>query len=71
MPDVISQFTDEYRFLSNFYPSPFTLNGSMYATVEHWHDTYWGVCDGVGKNRLGQLLMNLRTDLRSKRKVQF
>lgn len=30
----------------------------------HWRDTYWGVCDGVGKNRLGELLMQVRTELR-------
>lgn len=25
-----------------------------------WHDTYWGVCDGKGKNHLGKLLMQIR-----------
>jgi ribA/ribD-fused uncharacterized protein len=25
-----------------------------------WGDTYWGVCNGVGKNRLGVMLMYLR-----------
>ena len=25
-----------------------------------WGDTYWGVCNGVGQNRLGALLMQLR-----------
>ena len=29
-----------------------------------WRDTYWGVCNGVGKNRLGELLMQLRNELR-------
>jgi ribA/ribD-fused uncharacterized protein len=29
----------------------------------YWNDTYWGVCDGVGQNRLGQLLMILRREL--------
>lgn len=27
-----------------------------------WHDTYWGVCYGVGANKLGELLMALRED---------
>lgn len=26
----------------------------------HWGDTYWGVCDGVGSNWLGRVLMNVR-----------
>lgn len=28
-----------------------------------WGDHYWGVVNGVGKNRLGELLMRLRTEL--------
>lgn len=26
----------------------------------YWRDTYWGTCNGVGENRLGKLLMELR-----------
>lgn len=29
-----------------------------------WGDTYWGVCNGVGHNMLGNLLMEIRRDLR-------
>lgn len=29
-----------------------------------WGDTFWGVCDGVGENHLGKLLMELRSSLR-------
>ena len=31
----------------------------------YWHDTYWGVCDGVGKNRLGELLMTVRKEVQN------
>lgn len=30
-----------------------------------WGDTYWGVCDGVGKNRLGKILMKVRENIRT------
>lgn len=30
-----------------------------------WNDTFWGVCNGVGENHLGKLLMALRASLRS------
>ena len=30
----------------------------------YWGDTYWGVCNGVGKNRLGKLLMQVREEIR-------
>lgn len=27
-----------------------------------WNDTYWGVCKGIGQNRLGVLLMQVRQE---------
>lgn len=30
----------------------------------YWGDTYWGMCEGVGENNLGKLLMQLRSELR-------
>jgi ribA/ribD-fused uncharacterized protein len=30
----------------------------------HWGDTFWGVCDGVGHNHLGRILMDVRKELR-------
>ena len=35
-----------------------------------WNDRYWGVCDGTGQNKLGIILMKVRTfwsDLESKK----
>lgn len=29
----------------------------------YWNDTYWGVCNGQGKNRLGILLMKVRDEI--------
>lgn len=29
-----------------------------------WGDTYWGVCDGHGQNKLGRILMSIREELR-------
>jgi ribA/ribD-fused uncharacterized protein len=29
----------------------------------HWDDVYWGICNGVGINCLGRILMEIRTDL--------
>ena len=29
-----------------------------------WGDQYWGVCNGVGKNRLGNILMLIRKNIR-------
>lgn len=30
-----------------------------------WGDKYWGVCNGIGKNKLGKILMKVREELKS------
>lgn len=35
--------------------------------TNYWDDTYWGVYNGEGKNRLGKLLMSLRNELASEK----
>ena len=30
----------------------------------YWNDTTWGVCNGVGENRLGKILMQVRDEIR-------
>ena len=30
-----------------------------------WKDTFWGVCNGVGENHLGKILMKIRDELNS------
>jgi ribA/ribD-fused uncharacterized protein len=32
----------------------------------YWGDVYWGVCKGIGLNRLGVLLMQVRSEIVSK-----
>lgn len=29
-----------------------------------WGDVFWGVCEGVGENHLGRLLMEIREDIK-------
>lgn len=36
-----------------------------------WNDTYWGVCNGVGQNKLGQTLMKLRAVLKAEMIYKF
>ena len=31
--------------------------------TNHWNDTFWGVCNGVGYNHLGNILMEIRSNL--------
>jgi len=32
--------------------------------TNYWHDTFWGVYNGVGENHLGRLLMVIRDELK-------
>lgn len=47
-----------------------TLRAMLIATGEaklvegnHWGDSFWGVCNGVGKNHLGKILMKVRREV--------
>lgn len=34
--------------------------GSLLLESNNWNDTYWGICNGVGENRLGKIIMKVR-----------
>lgn len=36
--------------------------------TNNWGDTFWGVCNGSGKNHLGKILMKVRDELRGVKK---
>lgn len=33
-----------------------------------WGDTYWGICNGVGQNKLGNILMTIRNEKKNMNK---
>ena len=37
---------------------------TMLIEGNYWHDTFWGVCNGVGTNHLGIILMEVREMLK-------
>lgn len=37
--------------------------GMLLVEGNTWGDTFWGVCDGVGENHLGKLLMKIRDEI--------
>lgn len=49
-PELLRQLLDTY-------PLPLSETNT-------WNDTYWGICNGVGKNHLGRLLMQIRDEYR-------
>lgn len=64
---------DEIMFLVNF--DKYSINeelkirllnteGMHLEETNWWKDKYWGVCNGIGKNKLGHTLMKIRTILK-------
>jgi hypothetical protein len=38
---------------------------ALLEETNHWNDTFWGVCNGIGHNHLGKILMKIREELRN------
>lgn len=55
------------KFLGNSYLAHWLLHTGDAILIEgnNWGDRYWGQVNGVGENRLGQILMQVREELRS------
>ena len=57
---VLAKFTQNYNLKQKL-----ILTGEA-ELIEgnYWNDTYWGVCNGIGQNKLGKILMRVRSELR-------
>lgn len=54
------------KFSQEPYRSLLLATGDAYIEETNWwHDVFWGVCGGVGENRLGKMIMEIRTHLQS------
>lgn len=54
------------KFSQDPFKAALLATGDAYLEeTNHWGDVYWGVCNGVGQNRLGHVLMEIRADLMS------
>ena len=63
MRELVRQKFSEYflaRKLEETFPAKL-IEGN------YWGDTYWGVCNGVGKNKLGKILMQVREEVMARR----
>lgn len=54
-----------YKFAQNLNLALQLLNthDAYLEETNTWNDTYWGVCDGAGRNMLGLSLMRVRAEL--------
>ncbi|QHJ72889.1 swarming motility protein [Proteus phage 2207-N35] len=55
---LLQKFSDPY-----FKNKLIQTGNRLIIEGNRWGDTYWGVCDGIGDNHLGNLIMKIRTEL--------
>lgn len=69
----VMRFGLEQKFLSGFNIDMerrlYNTGGVLLVEGNYWHDNFWGnctcnKCNGIGKNYLGELIMEMRTRLR-------
>jgi ribA/ribD-fused uncharacterized protein len=56
---------NEYKYKKNPFLARKLLNTGSKPLIEEnsWNDTYWGTCRGKGQNKLGKILMKIRTSI--------
>ena len=56
----------EQKFRKNTFNSTLLIATGDQEIIEgnDWGDIFWGVCDGVGENSLGKMLMEIRKEMR-------
>ena len=59
---AVMRFLLEQKFATGTELSEKLIETDREIIVEgnNWGDTFWGVCDGEGDNRLGEMIMDLR-----------
>jgi ribA/ribD-fused uncharacterized protein len=59
MMDLLRQ-----KFKQEPFRSLLLATGDAYIEETNWwKDTFWGVCNGVGRNHLGKMIMEIRKEL--------
>lgn len=59
MRDLVTQ-----KFRQKEFAEKLKATGDAYLEETNtWRDTFWGVCDGKGFNKLGEILMSIRKKL--------
>lgn len=56
---VFAKFNQNPELAAKLY----NTNNRELIEGNHWNDVYWGVCNGIGENKLGKILMQIRNQL--------
>lgn len=61
---VMAEITSQKYQNSNLRPLLLSTGNRRLYEGNTWGDTFWGICNGKGKNHLGKILMNERQTIR-------
>ena len=65
--DIMSSLVFDKFYRNQELREKLLATGDKYLEeTNYWDDTYWGVCNGVGENNLGKILMKVRDYWREK-----
>jgi ribA/ribD-fused uncharacterized protein len=65
--DIMSDLVEQKFKLNSKLRAQLLATGNEWLEETNtWGDTFWGVCNGVGQNWLGAILMSVREKLRGK-----
>ena len=63
---MLNAVLEKFRQNQDLWGRLYMTSGRYLEETNHWNDTFWGVCNGNGKNMLGRILMWVR-DVKMKR----
>lgn len=61
--DIMKEILREKFKNPNLANKLIATNNQMLEEGNTWGDSYWGTCNGVGKNHLGKILMEIRSEI--------
>lgn len=61
----IMEDINRLKFKNEYLAGRLKSTGESYLEETNWWgDKFWGVCDGIGENNLGKILMKVRSELK-------
>lgn len=64
--DSVMLDINRIKYLKPYLREQLLATGDAYLEeTNNWNDTYWGVCNSIGLNKLGHILMQVRKEIRS------
>ena len=64
IPIMTELILQKFTFFKDLENKLINTENSILIEGNHWGDTFWGVCNGIGENNLGKILMKVREQIK-------